>query len=32
MYKGNFVNHIAKGYFEIDWHGTGNTEYFYYAG
>ena len=31
-YKGHFVNHMAKGYFEIDWFGTGNTEYFYYAG
>jgi hypothetical protein len=31
-YKGHFVNHMAKGYFEIDWFGTGNTECFYYAG
>ena len=21
-YKGNFVNHTPKGYFEIDWYGT----------
>ena len=21
-YKGHFVNHMPKGYFEIDWYGT----------
>ena len=31
-YKGHFANNIAKGYFEVDWCGTGNTEYFFYAG